>query len=112
VKLAEELKESRYFQQKESQKLEIKFSGGRASFDFRYPTDEELVTVMIARLRRLHTEGKPGTASFMQTVHLLHTHTEGRVNSSTHWFRKVLDWHKARVEQISETALIGLVRER
>jgi hypothetical protein len=66
------------------------------------------VTVMIARLRKLHTKGKPGTASFMQTVHLLHTHTEGSVNSSTDWFRKVLDWHKARVEPSSAaTAAAG-----
>jgi uncharacterized protein YkuJ len=111
VELAEELKRSRYFQQKESQKLEINFSGERASFDFRYPEDEELVTVMVARLRKLHTRGRPGTASFKRTVLLLRQHTEGRAGTSTDWFRKVLEWHEAYVEQISTSALVGLARE-
>jgi hypothetical protein len=109
VERAKQLKESRFFQQEA--KFNINVSPEGMTFDLPRGEDEELVTTMVARLRNLHSEGRPGTASFVRTVRMLRGHTEGRKNPSADWFRKVLDDREARVEQVMSTSVIGLVRE-
>jgi hypothetical protein len=111
IELANELRESRFFDQR-VQKFEINVSPEGMTFDLPYGKDDELVTTMVARLRKLHTPGKPGTASFEQTSNLLRAHTDGRDNASADWFRRVLDHYHARVELAMRESLIGLVREQ
>ena len=67
---------------------------------------------MVTRLRKLHTEGRPGTASFKRTVQLLRAHTVEGDSSNADWFRKVLDHYEGQVELATESALIGLAKER
>jgi hypothetical protein len=110
VQLATELKESAFFQQRR-QSLEIKVSEEGTSFDLPHGEDEELITVMVARLRKLHTEGPSGTASFIRIVRLLRAHMFEVDNVSADWFRIVLDHYQSGADRASRTALIGLTIE-
>jgi hypothetical protein len=110
VHLATQLKESGFFQQR-CQSLEINFSEEGMSFDLPHGEDEELITVMVARLRKLHTEGPSGTASFIRIVRLMRAHTSAIDNVSADWFRTVLDHFQSEAERASRSALIGLTIE-
>jgi hypothetical protein len=67
--------------------------------------------VMLVRLRNLADGGRPGTASFPQTLEILRSHIKGRGDPSADWFHKVLDNKEARVAEIKSTSLIGLYAE-
>jgi hypothetical protein len=81
------------------------------TFELPHGEDDELVTAMVTRLRKLHVEGKSNAASFQRTVQMLRGHTEGRANASAEWFREVLDAREADVERILKTSMIGLSRQ-
>jgi hypothetical protein len=51
--------------------------------------DDELVTAMAPRLRKLHTEGRRDAASFPRIVQLLRAHAEPKNNSHSKWSSKV-----------------------
>jgi hypothetical protein len=53
------------------------------SFDLPHGQDDELITTMVAHLRKLHTEGHAGTASFQRTVRLLRAHASAIDNLKT-----------------------------
>jgi hypothetical protein len=110
VELAEQLKGSGFFQQGKA-KFEIKSTPEGMSSELSHREDEEAVTVMVARLRKIHTEGRSGTASFPRTLKTLRRHTEERANASADWFREVLDSREEDVKLVLSTSLIGLVVE-
>lgn len=68
--------------------------------------------MMVTRLRKLHSRGDPGSASFKRTLRMLREHTATRDNASATWFRHVLQGHQTAIEEINRTSLIGLVREQ
>ena len=109
VGLAKELKSSRFFQQ--PQNFEINFNQEGMRFEMPFGEDDEAVTVMVTRLRKLHVPGKPGTASFPHTARLLRAHTDGLTNPSADWFREVLDNRESAVADVTNRSLIGLHRE-
>jgi hypothetical protein len=106
---ATELKDSRFFQTPAKFTMNV-VAGRDATFDLARGEDEEQVTTMVTRLRNLHEEGRPGTASFPRTVSLLRGHTKGK-SPSARWFRVVLDDRQANVPHVTSRALIGLARE-
>jgi hypothetical protein len=109
VELCEELRRSRFFDQY-VQRLEIKASSDTISFDLPYQ-DDEAVTTMAARLRKLHLEERAGAASFPRTVRLLRQHAKRRRNPNGDWIRKLLEHFEKQVELATQTVLIGLARE-
>ena len=96
VELAEQLKSSRFFDQYK-QRFEIRTSGQGIEVNLPYD-DDEAVTAMAVRLRKLHLEERADAASFPRTVRLLRAHTEGRTNSSADWIRRLLAHYESQVE--------------
>ena len=82
------------------------------SYAMPFGEDEDKITAMAARLRKLHTEGRSGTASFSRTVGLVRSHVTPDRNSSAKWLETVLDHHETQAELATKGALIGLVVER
>jgi hypothetical protein len=112
IELAQELRDSRFFEQYR-QTFEIRFSEGTMTSELPFGEDDELITTMVARLRKLHSPGREaGTASFERIVRLFRAHGDVIDNASADWFRKVLDHYQAQVELASTSALIGLAKER
>jgi hypothetical protein len=109
IELCEKLRGSRFFDQY-VQRFEIKASSDSISFELPYD-DDEAVTTMVARLRKLHLEERPGAASFPRTVRLLRQHTQGRNNPSVDWIRKLLDHYEQQVDLATQAVVIGLSRE-
>jgi hypothetical protein len=110
VHLADELGQSRFFAQE--QKLQIKMPAKRATYDLPHGEDDELVTAMVTRLRKLHVKGRPAAASFPRIAQLIRAHAEPRANLHSQWLLEVLDSYEQEVARVSTSSLIALVVQR